>query len=236
MAEDDQSRSNRLIAAMPDALRARLEPHLATAPAHCPGSVLAEADSSPRHAYFPHSGVVCLMAPTRKGHTEAATVGPEGFIGFEAVLGGAVNQRVLVQVEGVAARLPIEVLSDLARDSDAFRALLLAYVRCFMVQVLQSVACNGQHSVQERCARWLLMTHDRAGTDRFEMTHQFLGELVGIQRPSVTIAVGVLQDAGLILWCRGKITVRDRPGLEAAACECYGIVREALNENLPQTD
>ena len=233
MTEDSQGHLNRLIAALPTEVRARLDPHLETVPL-TPRTVLAEAGSRPRHAYFLHSGVVCLMAPTRKGHAEAATVGPEGFLGFEAVLGGAIKQRVLVQVGGVASRLPIEVLSDLAEESKAFRDLLLAYVRCFMVQVLQSVACNGLHSVQERCARWLLMTHDRAGADHFEMTHQFLGDLVGMQRPSVSIATGALRRAELIRWVRGKVTILNRPGLESAACECYGIVREAMNENISE--
>jgi CRP-like cAMP-binding protein len=137
-----------------------------------------------------------------------------------------------VQVGGVASRLPIEILNGLARESAPLRELLLGYVRYFLIQVLQSVACNGLHSVRERCARWLLMAHDRAGTDSFQLTQEFLAELLGIQRPSVTIVARKLQDAGLIRYSRGLIAIIDRQGLEGAACECYEMVRKAMNQTI----
>jgi len=233
MAEDFRHRANRLIAAMPGDVRGKLEQHLEIVPL-IPRTVLAESGSPLRYAYFPHAGVICLMAALRKGGAETATVGPEGFIGFEVLLGSSTaSQRVLVQVAGVASRLPIEVLSGLARDSATLRDLLLRYIRYFMIQVLQSVACNGLHSVQERCARWLLMAHDRAGTDSFQLTQEFLAELLGIQRPSVTIVARSLQQAGLIRYSRGLIAITDRAGLERAACECYAMVRDAMNEAQP---
>jgi CRP-like cAMP-binding protein len=229
MEADDRHRANRLIAAMSDDLRARLEPHLEIVPL-IPRTVLAESGSQLRSAYFPHAGVICLMAALRKGGAETATIGPEGFVGFETLLGSnTASQRVLVQVGGVASRLPIEILTDLARESASLRELLLGYVRYFMIQVLQSVACNGLQSVQERCARWLLMAHDRAGTDSFQLTQEFLAELLGIQRPSVTIVARTLQKAGLIRYSRGLIAITDRQGLEEAACECYDMVRRAMN-------
>jgi CRP-like cAMP-binding protein len=173
------------------------------------------------------------MAALRKGGAETATIGPEGFVGFESLLGGnAASQRVLVQVGGVASRLPIEILTDLARDSAPLRELLLGYVRYFLIQVLQSVACNGLHSVRERCARWLLMAHDRAGTDSFQLTQEFLAELLGIQRPSVTIVARTLQKAELIRYSRGLIAITDRHGLEQAACECYEMVRKAMDQTV----
>jgi CRP-like cAMP-binding protein len=233
MATDDRHHANRLIAAMPDSLRARLDPYLEVVPL-TPRTVLAESGSPLRHAYFPHAGVICLMAVMRKGGAETATIGQEGFIGFEALLGGnTASQRVLVQVAGIASRLPIEILSEVARDSAPLRDLLLGYVRYFMTQILQSVACNGLHSVHERCARWLLMAHDRAGTDSFQLTQEFLAELLGIQRPSVTIVARTLQTAGLIRYSRGLIAITDRAGLEQAACECYGIVRKVMDGTLP---
>jgi CRP-like cAMP-binding protein len=229
MVADDRHRANRLIAAMPDELIAQLQPHLEIVPL-TPRSVLAESGSPLSHAYFPHAGVICLMAALRKGGAETATIGPEGFVGFEALLGSPnASQRVLVQVGGVASRLPIEILTNLSRARAPLRELLLGYVRYFMIQVLQSVACNGLHSVQERCARWLLMAHDRAGTDSFQLTQEFLAELLGIQRPSVTIVARTLQKAGLIRYSRGLIAITDRQGLEEAACECYGMVRRAMN-------
>jgi CRP-like cAMP-binding protein len=233
MAEDSRHRANRLIAAMPSELLSRLDPHLEIV-ALTPRTVLAESGSVMRYAYFPHSGVICLMAVLRKGGAETATVGAEGFIGFEVLLGATTSsQRVLVQVGGVASRMPIETLVELARDSAPLRELLLDYVRYFMIQVLQSVACNGTHSVQQRCARWLLMAHDRAGTDSFQLTQEFLAELLGIQRPSVTIVARTLQKAGMIRYSRGLIVITDRAGLEQAACECYDMVREAMNEVHP---
>jgi CRP-like cAMP-binding protein len=232
MEADDRHRANRLIAEMSDDLQARLHPHLEIVPL-TPRTVLAESGSQLRYAYFPHAGVICLMAALRKGGTETATIGPEGFVGFEALLGSySASQRVLVQVGGVASRLPIEILNGLARESAPLRELLLGYVRYFLIQVLQSVACNGLHSVRERCARWLLMAHDRAGTDSFQLTQEFLAELLGIQRPSVTIVARKLQDAGLIRYSRGLIAIIDRQGLEGAACECYEMVRKAMNQTI----
>ena len=109
--------------------------------------------------------------------------------------------------------------------------MLLGYVRYFLIQVLQSVACNGLHSVQERFARWLLMAHDRAGTDSFRLTQEFLADLLGIHRPSVTVVARTLQAAGLISYTRGLITITDRKGLEEATCECYNMVRQVLQQS-----
>ena len=230
MAELDRHRANRLIAAIPARQLAQLAPSLEIVPL-TPRTVLVESGAPLHHAYFPHGGVICLMAAMRKGGAETATVGPEGFIGFEALLGSRIaSQRVLVQVEGTASRLPIQTLADAAQESASLRGLLLGYVRYFLIQVLQSVACNGLHSVQERFARWLLMAHDRAGTDSFRLTQEFLADLLGIHRPSVTIVARTLQSAGLISYSRGLITITDRQGLEEATCECYDMVRQALNQ------
>jgi CRP-like cAMP-binding protein len=231
MAELDRHRANRLIAAIPARQLAQLAPSLEIVPL-TPRTVLVDSGAPLHHAYFPHGGVICLMAAMRKGGAETATVGPEGFIGFEALLGSKVaSQRVLVQVEGTASRLPIQTLADAAQESASLRGLLLGYVRYFLIQVLQSVACNGLHSVQERFARWLLMAHDRAGTDSFRLTQEFLADLLGIHRPSVTIVARTLQAAGLISYTRGLITITDRKGLEEATCECYDMVRQALNQS-----
>jgi CRP-like cAMP-binding protein len=231
MAESNRHRANRLIAALPARQLAQLAPSLEIVPL-TPRTVLVESGAPLQHAYFPHGGVICLMAAMRKGGAETATVGPEGFIGFEALLGSRIaSQRVLVQVEGTASRLPIQTLADAAQESASLRGVLLGYVRYFLIQVLQSVACNGLHSVQERFARWLLMAHDRAGTDSFRLTQEFLADLLGIHRPSVTIVARTLQAAGLISYSRGLITITDRQGLEEATCECYDMVRQALQQS-----
>ena len=231
MAESNRHRANRLIAALPARQLAQLAPSLEIVPL-TPRTVLVESGAPLQHAYFPHGGVICLMAAMRKGGAETATVGPEGFIGFEALLGSRIaSQRVLVQVEGTASRLPIQTLADAAQESASLRGVLLGYVRYFLIQVLQSVACNGLHSVQERFARWLLMAHDRAGTDSFRLTQEFLADLLGIHRPSVTTVARTLQAAGLISYSRGLITITDRQGLEEATCECYDMVRQALQQS-----
>jgi CRP-like cAMP-binding protein len=198
-----------------------------------PRSVLAEPGSVLDYAYFPHTGVISLMAVMRRGIVETATIGPEGFIGFEGLLGGATaRQRMLVQVAGTASRLPMHSLRAAAGRSPEFNRLLFGYVRYFIVQALQSVACSALHTVQERCARWLLAAHDGAGADSFHLTQEFLAEILGIHRPSVTIVARALQKAGVIRYSRGTITVTDRNGLEHAACECYALVRKTLVESL----
>lgn len=232
MTEIEQHRANRLLAAMSDRELARLAPSLDVVSLNA-RRVLVEPGARLQYGYFPHAGVICLMAVMGKAAAETATVGPEGFIGFEALLGGdAASQRVLVQIGGTASRLPMRTLLAAAHRSALLRCLLLGYVRYFITQVSQSVACNGLHSAHQRCARWLLMAHDRARTDSFKLTHDFLAEMLGIQRPSVNIVARRLQSAGLIRYSRGEITIVNRKGLEMEACECYAIVSKALEDTL----
>ena len=227
MREYDRHRANDFLASMPANELAQLAPHLDIVPLK-PRAVLAEAGSRAKWAYFPHAGVICLMAVMRKGIAETATVGPEGFTGFEALLGGSQeSQRVLVQVAGTASRIPIAELVSAAEKNPALKKRLLSYVRSFVVQALQSVACNSLHAVNQRCARWLLMAHDRARTDSFNLTHEYLAEMLGTHRPSVTLVARGLQQAELIRYSRGVVTITNRKGLERAACECYGIVHTA---------
>jgi hypothetical protein len=154
MTEIGRHRANRLLAAIPDRELVRLAPSLQIV-SLAPRFVLVEAESPLRYAYFPHSGVICLMAMMGKATAETATVGPEGFIGFEALLGGAVaGQRALVHVGGTASRMPVKRLMAVARQSGRLKGLLLGYVRYFILQVSQSVACNGLHSAHQRGARW----------------------------------------------------------------------------------
>ncbi len=227
-ARDQTHAANHLLATMPVRMLARLQQDLEIVTL-VPRAVLAEPGARLSHAYFPHAGAISILSVTRGGTIEAATVGPEGFIGFAALLGGRdPSRRLVVRAGGTASRLPIETLGAAARESPRFNALLLGYVRCVLLQLVQSVACNGLHSVRERCARWLLTARDRAGGDRFELTHAVLGEMLGVHRPSVTIAARRLQTEGLIRYSRGAITITDGAGLEGVACECYGIVRAAF--------
>jgi CRP-like cAMP-binding protein len=232
MPQSKAQRANELISALPRAEFAKLAPHLEDVRL-TPRTILAQPGVPLSHAYFPHAGVICLMAVLRNGVAETATIGPEGFVGFEALLGGeAESQRVLVQVGGTASRIPIRKLLAAAETSSTLRNFFLGYVRYLLVQILQSVACNGLHSIDKRCARWLLMAHDRAKADTFGLTHAFFAEMLGVHRPNVTVVARRLQKAGLIRYSRGQITIANRKGLERAACECYGTVREAHGEML----
>jgi CRP-like cAMP-binding protein len=158
---------------------------------------------------------------------EFATIGAEGFVGVPVFLGSdAMPSRALVQIPGNAFRASKpDFLAGIAADAE-FRALLMRYTLALMTQIAQSTSCNRLHEVQERCARWLLQTHDRVHEDSFPLTQEFLAQMLGVHRPTVTVAAGMLQKAGLIDYSRGRITVRDRAGLEAAACPCYRFITQ----------
>ncbi len=224
-------RANRLLAALNADDFTRLERHMRVVPlGH--QQVLADAGEELDEAYFPHSGAISLLAAMREGgFAEIVTIGLEGVVGLDALLGGEVTpSRALVQIAGVATRVPLRPLRATMEQSGTFRALIHRYVRARFMQIGQSVACNGLHSVEERFARWLLMAHDRARRDTFDLTQEILAEMLGVHRPSVTVAARMMQSAGLIRYSRGVITVTNRKGLEATSCECYGVVRRAYSE------
>jgi len=166
---------------------------------------------------------------------ETGTLGREDFTGSEIMLSHdcTSNSHCVCQVAGTASRLPSTTLRAFVEKRPHARKLLLAYTRALFSQVLQSVACNATHSVEERCARWLLMTHDRAETDSFELTQEFLAEMLGVRRSSVNLASSAFQKDGLIRYSRGVITILNRTGLESVSCECYGLVRGIFKKLLP---
>jgi CRP-like cAMP-binding protein len=147
-------------------------------------------------------------------------------IGVPVVLGAATtHSQALGQVAGAAARVDAGRFRAWLGEADGASALLLRYAQALLEQTAQSVACNRKHPLEERCARWLLATRDRVGANDFELTHEFLAAMLGVRRASVTVAAGMLHQAGFIKYSRGKVTVLDGLGLEQAACECYGVVR-----------
>jgi len=158
---------------------------------------------------------------------EAATVGNEGIIGLAAFLGdGAMTTRCLTQIAGDAQRLSAAAFVQVVSESPALAVLLRRYTQAFINQLSQSVACNRLHSIDQRCARWLLMTHDRVGGgDSFDLTQEFLSYMLGVRREGVSGASRALQERGIIRYRRGHISVLDRAGLELAACQCYGDTR-----------
>lgn len=197
------------------------------------GRVVYEQGEALPDVYFPTSGVVSVVIRMEEGNqVEAATIGNEGMIGMAAVLGLDFNPfTVIAQVPGEAYRIPGGAIEAAVDSGGVLAQLVPRYAAYRLAQACQTIACNAVHSVEERMCRWLLMAHDRAGRDEFLMTHEFLAEMLGIRRQSVTVTAGILQRAGLITYRRGAIDVEDRPGLEEASCECYAVSR-ALYDRL----
>jgi CRP-like cAMP-binding protein len=220
--------TSRLLNAMTPSDFARLQKHLQLVEL-APRELLADAGDRIKHVYFPHSAVISLVAVmTESGMAETAMIGREGVAGFEALLGNTTAMhRTIVQVGGPATRIAVRDLAGVVPASSTLQALFHRYFSALFVQVTQSVACNTLHKLEARCARWLLMAQDRARRERFELTQEFLAEMLGVHRPTVTFVARALQAAGLIRYSRGILTILDREGLEAAACECYSVARRA---------
>jgi CRP-like cAMP-binding protein len=195
--------------------------------------VLIWPDEPITHAYVPIDGVVSLLALMDGEEVEAGITGSEGLVGVPLLLGtAAAHIRAVCQVAGDAWRLPADALREEMAQPGPLRERLLRYAQALFQQVAQTSGCNRAHPVQERCARWLLMVQDRVGTDTFQLTQEFLAQMLGVRRPSVTVVMGALQQAGLLRYHRGQVTILDRPRLEAAACECYGIIASASDRML----
>ena len=180
------------------------------------------------HVYFPLSCMVSMLVTTKdKAQLEMATVGREGVVGAAGLLleHGAPSLD-LIQIPGMAVRIPADTFRGHLRSRPSVDALMNKHLYALMRQILQGAVCNRLHSMEEGCARWLLMTHDRAGEDTFPLTQEFLSHMLGVRRATVNVATGMLKKAGFIRYVRGYITVIDRPGLESASCECYQTIVE----------
>jgi CRP-like cAMP-binding protein len=199
------------------------------------GQVVAESNEPFRHVYFPETAVFSVISRMADGAVEVGTVGSEGMVGIAVFLDtdACVNETV-AQIPGAAGRIESARFVDGAATRPELRRLLNRYTEAYLTQVAQTAACNRLHGIEARCARWLLMTHDRVGeAERFPLTQEYLAIMLGVRRSGVSLAAGALRDAGLIQYSRGAIRVVDRAGLEKAACECYGIVRRHFDRLLP---
>jgi CRP-like cAMP-binding protein len=218
--------SNELLARLPAADYQRLLPHLETVPLPFK-YVLHRAGDEVRRVYFPCGGVCSITHVMADGRmVEMATVGKEGLVGITAFFGGGLEPgEAIVQVpDGSAQVLDVAVFRAEMERRGVLHDLVGRYVQAYIVFLTQSVACNALHSVEERLARWLLMSHDRMGQDDFSLTQEFLAVMLGVRRSSVTLAFGALSRAGLVEHATKKIRVKNRQGLEAASCECYSEV------------
>ena len=177
--------------------------------------------------YFPTDGVVSLLTLMESGEAiESATIGREGALGLQAAIAPRESlSRAIVQVPGRAFRVPASALQDLWRKSPSLRDLVDRHNEAVYGHAIQSVACNALHSVEARFCRWLLACHDRIDSDTIQLTQEFLADMLGVQRTTVTAVAQALQTKGLIQYRRGVVDILDRQGLENAACECYGAVR-----------
>lgn len=219
---------NRLLLALPEPYRerflAQLEPveMVVREPVYAPGKPI-------EHVYFPDGCVLSVLAVMDDDQAvEVATIGNEGMVGIPVFLGATSSPGLaFCQVPGKAWRMAAGTFRELANGAGAIQQLLQRYTYAFFTQLSQGSACNRLHSVEQRCARWLLMTHDRVGgRDQFELTQEFLAQMLGVRRATVTEAAGRLQQDGLITYSRGIITITNRKGLEAASCECYRIITD----------
>ena len=228
---------NRILAALPLNERARLMDDLeqVTLPL---GHVLYEAGELPAFVHFPTTCIVALVSDTKDGSTTELTMtGKDGLVGIPLVLGGrSSNHKAVVQSAGKAWRLCTEIVAWEFNQHGHLERLALAYAQAVMTQLAQSVVCNRHHSVDQQLCRWLLTSLDQLPDNKLNMTQELIATMLGVRREAITAAAGKLQAAGLMQYRRGHITVTDRPGLEARACECYGAARAEIQRifQLPQ--
>jgi CRP-like cAMP-binding protein len=224
----DARPKNRLLAALPAADFNRLLPHLTTVPLRV-RQVLQRNAEPIRTVYFLNGGVASITTVLSDGTTvEAATIGDEGLLGVEAFLSAdavAPGETLLQVPDTDAMTMSVADFRREVATEGPFRDLVGRYTQVVIAQMMQSTACNALHQVPQRAARWLLMTHDRMHEEDFNLSHEFLAIMLGVQRPTVSVVAATLQQAGLIHYTHGRVTVRDRKGLEAASCECYAVVR-----------
>jgi CRP-like cAMP-binding protein len=193
------------------------------------GMTVYEADQPITHVYFVCDGIISMVSQMREGTVEVGTVGREGMSGLPVVLDATtMPTRAFVQVPGEALGMSADDLRESMREISELRRILLRYALALFDQAAQHAACNRLHTLEERCARWLLMTHDRVDGDVLRLKQQFLAEMLGVHRPAVSIAAGTLQRAGMIRYSRGKVSVLDRAALESASCECYAIITRRM--------
>jgi CRP-like cAMP-binding protein len=219
---------NHLLAALPAEDFRRLAPHLTTVPLGTK-QLLHKRGERIRQVYFPNGGVCSITTVLSTGTmVEAVTVGDEGMVGIEAFLSAdavAPGEAFMQVPDTNAEMLSVEAFRREVRKHGALDDLMGRYAEVVIAQMMQSTACNALHRVHQRCARWLLMTHDRMHEQDFHLSHEFLAMMLGVQRPTVSVIAGRLQKAGLIRYTHGRVTVRSRKGLKAASCECYSSIR-----------
>ena len=228
-------KANQLLAALPDASFQALLPHLEGVPLPL-GMVVYESGGAQGYVYFPTSSIVSLLYVLADGASaEIAVTGNEGLVGIALFMGGETTpSRAVVQSAGHGYRLQASVLKAEFERGGALQHLLLRYTQALMTQMTQTAVCNRHHSVDQQLCRWLLLSLDRLPTSELVMTQELIANMLGVRREGVTEAAGKLQAEGLIHYSRGRISVLDRPQLEARVCECYAVVKKEYDRLLPE--
>jgi CRP-like cAMP-binding protein len=224
---------NRILASLPAEDLAWLQPQLQPVEVEL-RQILHRPDEPIEAVYFPESGWTSMLALLSDGRSaEVGLIGSEGMVGLPLLLGGDSSiDEAMVQKAGTMLRLEAGAFRQALERSPALMAAMLRFALAFQQQVTQTAACNGHHALEQRLARWLLMAHDRTSGDEFPMTQEFLAMMLCVHRPGVTLAARLFQQAGLIRYSHGNMTITDREGLEAASCECYGVVRQQFERLL----
>ena len=233
MDQQTQSRQNRLLQLIGAEDFDRLKPQLQNVN-FAYKLPLCKANTPIEFVYFPVTGVASLVNTMADGcAAEVGTIGNEGMVGMPVILGDRVAPTsIYVQVPGSGLRLPADHLSEAIARGSSLRKIMLHYVHAFFNQVAQSAACNHFHTIEQRCCRWLLMTHDRVQSDQFILTQEFLGMMLGAQRTSVTLVASELKRRNLIQYSRGHVKILNRPGLEKCSCECYAVSKREFDRLL----
>jgi CRP-like cAMP-binding protein len=225
---------NHLLDALPDGDFERIASHLEVIRMDL-GEVLYEPGARLRHVYFPTTSIVSLLYVMEDGASaEIAVVGNEGMLGISLFMGGETTpSHAVVQSAGYGVRLKAQLLKEEFARFGPMMHLLLRYTQALITQMAQTAVCNRHHSVDQQLCRWLLLSLDRLAANELAMTQELIANMLGVRREGVTEAAGKLQEAGLIIYRRGRITVLDRPGLEARSCECYQVVKTEFDRLLP---
>lgn len=224
---------NTLLSVLPAKTLAALDAHIE--PVECDlRRVLATTGEAMKFVFFPAGGCVSLIRSLLDGRAaEVGLVGREGLVGLPVLMGNDVSYvDALVQAPGTMFRMPADTFRKFCREDASLQQQLLRYAMAFQSLATQSAVCNANHALEQRAARWLLMMHDRADSDEFPMTQEFLALMMAVHRPAVNITARLFQQTGLINYGNGRLRVIDRPGLEVTACECYATVAEQFHQLL----
>jgi CRP-like cAMP-binding protein len=231
--QNKDAAKNHLLAALPDGEYKRILTHLEPVTFKL-GESIYESGAQLKHIYFPTTVIVSLLYMMENGASaEIGIVGNEGVVGIALFMGGSTTpNRAIVQSAGSAFKMKANALHDEFIQGGEFQLALLRYTQALITQISQTAVCNRLHPIEQQLCRWLLLSHDRLQSDELKMTQELIANMLGVRREGVTYAAGHLQAEGLIKYARGRITILDRKGLEATACECYRVVKDEYDRLL----